>query len=700
MPAHGSSAGLNCGTAGLLHPIASQKGTQDLEKPLDSGNGVSCSIILAEPVIFLMGIDHDRTSHDSQGANATTLLRGILRLNVTKAAKIKSISLRFSGRARTIWPEGIPPQKQDVVEEIVLQSELMPFFNAFNCNSEHSYGDLCIHTSRDSKSSAFSVKSPTSEVQISPQQVVFSLPGISNRASKHGPGSSAPVVPSALSPTGDQILSSTQVKGYKVFYPGLYDYSFEMPIDSNMPESTNLPLASVKWELEACVERAGAFKANLSGKREVPIIRSPSQDFLELVEPIAVSRTWDHQLHYEIIISGKSFPIGTKIPIAFKLTPLAKVQVHKLKVFLSEKIDYFAKDRTVQRRDRKISILLLKKCAGKPLAKEFWPSEVKVLGGERTPEEREVRRTLAIRRRETEALQNNTFPEPLPEPADNLLGDIDLGMEEWWGPTEIEMNVQLPTCEDMERDRSKRLAHDCTWKNVHVHHWLKIVIRLSRADTNDPSKRRHYEISVDSPISLLSCRATQANLSLPEYSDLSSGTLSTQPVCGCASTAQASRERTGNKLSNDPMSSAQNTNINPASPNLVRPVQAYLSPSVLLGAQRPIHLMRYPSFQPPPFDAEEPPPPITTPPPLYDHVIGTPSHDGLADYFARLGEYELTDDKDSIVTVRRNYMNAANLRTHGGRIDSVIDINRDVIFGTTASNNVMTGIEPSASAPS
>lgn len=489
MPAHGSSAGLNCGTAGLLHPIASQKGTQDLEKPLDSGNGVSCSIILAEPVIFLMGIDHDRTSHDSQGANATTLLRGILRLNVTKAAKIKSISLRFSGRARTIWPEGIPPQKQDVVEEIVLQSELMPFFNAFNCNSEHSYGDLCIHTSRDSKSSAFSVKSPTSEVQISPQQVVFSLPGISNRASKHGPGSSAPVVPSALSPTGDQILSSTQVKGYKVFYPGLYDYSFEMPIDSNMPESTNLPLASVKWELEACVERAGAFKANLSGKREVPIIRSPSQDFLELVEPIAVSRTWDHQLHYEIIISGKSFPIGTKIPIAFKLTPLAKVQVHKLKVFLSEKIDYFAKDRTVQRRDRKISILLLKKCAGKPLAKEFWPSEVKVLGGERTPEEREVRRTLAIRRRETEALQNNTFPEPLPEPADNLLGDIDLGMEEWWGPTEIEMNVQLPTCEDMERDRSKRLAHDCTWKNVHVHHWLKVQLRNSNTFSNKTDSR-------------------------------------------------------------------------------------------------------------------------------------------------------------------------------------------------------------------
>ena len=40
-------------------------------------------------------------------------------------------------------------------------------------------------------------------------------------------------------------------------------------------------------------------------------------------------------------------------------------------------------------------------------------------------------------------------------------------------------------------------------------------------------------------------------------------------------------------------------------------------------------------FNPPPFDAEEAPPPMVTPPPLYDHVVGTPSHDGLADYFDR-----------------------------------------------------------------
>jgi hypothetical protein len=55
-----------------------------------------------------------------------------------------------------------------------------------------------------------------------------------------------------------------------------------------------------------------------------------------------------------------------------------------------------------------------------------------------------------------------------------MLGDIDLGLEQFLGQTEIEMNVQLPTCEMMEKDRTKRMAHDCTWKNVDVHHWIKV----------------------------------------------------------------------------------------------------------------------------------------------------------------------------------------------------------------------------------
>ena len=72
------------------------------EKPLASGNGVSVSIALAEPVLFLQGFDHG----DLQANRSTAMLRGSLHLKVSKPAKIKSVTLCFRGRATTKWPEG------------------------------------------------------------------------------------------------------------------------------------------------------------------------------------------------------------------------------------------------------------------------------------------------------------------------------------------------------------------------------------------------------------------------------------------------------------------------------------------------------------------------------------------------------------------------------------------------------------------
>jgi hypothetical protein len=165
-------------------------------------------------------------------------------------------------------------------------------------------------------------------------------------------------------------------------------------------------------------------------------------------------------------------------------------------------------------------------------------------------------------------------------------------------------------------------------------------MRISRLDAEDPEgkKRRHFEISIDSPISILNCRATQANLALPEYSDLSAAVSNQQRVCGCPNAAASENSPT---LSVENATPLENGDISlPPSaensfPNLARPPQAHLSTNAAAGVQRPIHMLRNPSFNPPAFDAEEPPPPIATPPPLYDNVIGTPSHDGLADYFAR-----------------------------------------------------------------
>lgn len=77
------------------------------ERPVASGNGVSVYIPFAEPIVYLTGLDHDGTSRNSDSSSpAVGILRGKLRVNVTKSAKIKAITLTFKGRARTEWPDG------------------------------------------------------------------------------------------------------------------------------------------------------------------------------------------------------------------------------------------------------------------------------------------------------------------------------------------------------------------------------------------------------------------------------------------------------------------------------------------------------------------------------------------------------------------------------------------------------------------
>ena len=197
-----------------------------------------------------------------------------------------------------------------------------------------------------------------------------------------------------------------------------------------------------------------------------------------MTEPISISRQWEDQMHYDIVISGKSFPIGSKIPIAFKLTPLAKIQLHKLKVFVTESVEYWTNDRRVTRKDPGRKILLLEKIAGRPLERKYEQSEFRVVsGGEMAPDSRDQARRAATRRRAMEAARTNRTPEPLPEQTENILGDLDLGLETYWGSTEIEMNVQTPTCEMMAKEKALRLHPDCSWKNAHVYHWIKVGCR-------------------------------------------------------------------------------------------------------------------------------------------------------------------------------------------------------------------------------
>lgn len=220
-------------------------------------------------------------------------------------------------------------------------------------------------------------------------------------------------------------------------------------------------------------------------------------------------------------------------------------------------------------------------------------------------------------------------------------------------------------------------------------------MRLSKPDAQDPTKRRHFEISIDSPFHILSCQATQANISLPAYSSPSvtqTPQNSSLFECGCPGAARRRQSPTyvptlhSLQANGGAQEGSDNRPSTPTvqSPGLARPPTAHLSgpatqqrpASYQPGGSiqrpdqpRPMHLLRAPSFNPPAFDDSEPPPPMITPPPDYGDIASPTS--GLADYFARLSD-AYDDDEDA----ERNRGRVDVPLTPGGRINRSMDLRR------------------------
>ncbi len=625
---------------------------------------------------------------------------------------------------------GIPPDKTQFYEEEKIRYQVLPFYNALYSSADVGYGAQCNYVLKNKQASSSSTS--LQNIELSRNQTPRKRAGPFDALDQRR--LSMQHVQSRSFSKSESPATTVQQKGYKIFHPGVYEYNFEITLDHTCPETMDLPMGNVKWMLDAVIERAGTFKPNLHGIQEILVIRAPDQNSLEQVEPIAIQRRWEDQLHYDIIISGKAFPIGGKIPIAFKLTPLAKVQCHRIKVYVTENVDYYCKDKKVTRKDAQRRILLLEKNAGHELNTAYRGSRVHFShGGEFSRQEREEAREAARVLRATRARFEGGEPEPLPNPTENLLGDIDLGLDHLVGQTEIEMDVQLPTCEEMRKDKTKMLHPDTSHKNIQVHHWIKvceinwflagtvaniwkIVMRLSRLDAEHPEsgRRRHFEISIDSPFHILSCLATREHTSLPEYNAPSHH--ARRITCGCldasstpvSSTGSVESFGTGDATRGADGSAVPERFAAPQVPRLATPPVAHVastqrrSDGALLpdtAGMRPIHLLRVPSYNPPAFSADDPPPPLETPPPMYDHVIGTPSVDGLAGYFARLAEHddpvdsedtEHSSDEDVDVdrtVTRTGGVNVPNPRTPGGRTTSrSMDVSREFMFRPEAFN--------------
>jgi arrestin-related trafficking adapter 3/6 len=203
-------------------------------------------------------------------------------------------------------------------------------------------------------------------------------------------------------------------------------------------------------------------------------------------------------------------------------------------------------------------------------------------------------------------------------------------------------------------------------------------MRLSRPDADDPTRRRHFEISIDSPFHILSCRATLANTALPAYSSPESMSLMTEHYeCGCPNALRRQNSPSSilpstNSIQRERGNSSHATL--PSAAGITQPQAAHVhddpnDPNS--GFVRPIHLLRVPSFNPPAFSDDEPPPPLLTPPPQYESIVNGDPRGGLADYFARLADAIADEEDDSMARSRMELP-----LTPGGRLNRSMDERR------------------------
>lgn len=244
--------------------------------------------------------------------------------------------------------------------------------------------------------------------------------------------------------------NDTQLKGhYGLFPPGDYTYPFEFLVHDFLPGSINTGLVSTRYYLEATIELPRLFRSKMRSQLDVPLLRLPSENSLELTEPILSTKDWREHLHCDARILGKSFPLGSRIPIKLKLTPLANLECRWIKVYVSQHVQYCRTDREphqLQLPTRKV--LLLQKQAGIASYSTYPGSRVRIISDE-----------------------DIVRPADMQKP--KLLGQI---LE----TSEIELEVQLPSCPEIELEQQwQRLQPSTKGGGLELNHSIQVRGRES-----------------------------------------------------------------------------------------------------------------------------------------------------------------------------------------------------------------------------
>ena len=561
------------------------------EKPTAATSTIQVYIIPTESNIFVEGFETDEYAD-----RPPALLRGCLYIRVLKQTRIKSIALEFKGQQRTDWPEGIPPKRTVYLELNDIISHTWPFYQQNSTlpnNGADIFTELPDQADTTTNTELSNQHSPSQEPPQSGGFLRSLSPSFMRRAVSPSPDNTADIT---------TVLSGALALGPNepgTFAPGDYIYNFEHPLRPSIPETCSATFGEVHYQLEAVITRSGAFKSNITARHPITIVRVLSEHNLEENEPIVITRDWEDQLRYDIVIGAKSIVLNLYLPLAFRFVPLwGKVALHRVRVYLTENMEYYCRDKKVHRMEPQKKFLLMEHKA-----------------------------------RKGESLL-----------AEGVEGDDDYEVL----PKELEFQLYVP--HKLTGKHNHTIHPNTSLDNIQAHHWIKICLRILRKNPDDEEKRKHYEILIDLPLRVLSPLAAHGNTLLPAYD------MSVVPQLSAAAAAEpqlvpvasppmtpgvqavnhgvatrgrdflsATRSHSSSVDSFQHLLSHNESVVSDADmhleSNLYAPEQKEdllsLSPQALphpdtfsptaLPVQRPIHLLRKPSYAPPSFDEGAPP---------------------------------------------------------------------------------------------
>ncbi|KAG1174401.1 hypothetical protein G6F70_005019 [Rhizopus microsporus] len=119
-------------------------------------------------------------------------------------------------------------------------------------------------------------------------------------------------------------------KKSQVLNAGKYNWVFELMLPGDLPQTLDSDVGS-----------------NTVKKKVIKVLRSVLPSEFELIQSLEIHNTWAEKMVYDISVPSKLYAFNDKIPITFKILPIAsQLKVHALMASIKEYCTYTANDHT------------------------------------------------------------------------------------------------------------------------------------------------------------------------------------------------------------------------------------------------------------------------------------------------------------------------------------------------------------------